>query len=254
MQQTTIGERLQQARQRLGLSLEDISETLKIRKDVLLKFESNEFDIKLPPVYRKGFFKAYVKLLKLNVPTLLADYEEIIGDTSHSSGFSLGQLKLDSPKNISNDNKPEVTELEPGENAAKYVRPILQFVHFRLLIIGIATVLIVLTCSLYFHYTKKHTTAPVHATVQDALPIQDTVASESTVVLTALDTVQVFVRQESDRRRLFAGTLNKNEHHTLTKSGPIQISYSEGKFLLIEQANGLQIKPQKEGRGWIRVP
>ncbi|MDR2769680.1 MAG: helix-turn-helix domain-containing protein [Puniceicoccales bacterium] len=254
MQQATIGERLQQARQRLGLSIEDIAEKLNIRKDVLLKFESNEFDVKLPPVYRKGFFKAYVKLLKLNVPTLLADYEEIAGEIPHGSGFSLGQLKLDGPKNISSDNKPEITELEPGENAAKYVRPILQFVHFRLLIIGIVIALIALTGSLYFHYTKKHATTSVHATAQDTLPIQNTVASESTVILTALDTVQVFVRQESDRRRLFAGTLNKNEHHTLTKLGPIQISYSEGKFLLIEQTNGLQIKPQKEGRGWIRVP
>ncbi|MDR1255077.1 MAG: helix-turn-helix domain-containing protein [Puniceicoccales bacterium] len=253
MQQTTIGERLQQARQRLGLSLEDVAATLKIRKDVLLKFESNEFDIKLPPVYRKGFFKAYVKLLKLNAPTLLADYEEIVGEINPSTSFSLGQLKLDNPKSIGNDNKPEITELEPGENSARYVRPVPQFVHFRLLIIGIVITLIVLTCGLYLRYTKEHA-ASTHPAVQDILPIQDTVASESTLVLTALDTVQIFVRQESDRRRLFAGTLNKNEHHTLTKSGPVQISYSEGKFLLIEQANGLHIKPQKEGRGWIRVP
>ncbi|MDR0647338.1 MAG: helix-turn-helix domain-containing protein [Puniceicoccales bacterium] len=253
MQQTTIGERLQQARQRLGLSLEDIAVTLKIRKDVLLKFESNEFDVKLPPVYRKGFFKAYVKLLKLNVPTLLADYEEIVGEINHGTGFSLGQLKLDNPKNIGNDNKPEITELEPGESSARYVRPIPQFVHFRLLIIGIVILLIVFIGGLYLRCTKEHA-ASVPTTAQDTLPIQDTAASESTIVLTALDAVQVFVRQESDRRRLFAGTLNKNEHYTLTKSGPVQISYSEGKSLLIEQANGLHIKPQKEGRGWIRVP
>ncbi|MDR0755547.1 MAG: helix-turn-helix domain-containing protein [Puniceicoccales bacterium] len=251
MQQTTIGERLQQARQRLGLSLEDIAATLKIRKDVLLKFESNEFDIKLPPVYRKGFFKAYVKLLKLNVPTLLADYEEIVGEIGHSTSFSLGQLKLDSPKSVGNDNKPEITELEPGENSARYVRPVPQFVHFRLLIIGVVIILVVFICGLYLRCKKEQSPHPM---AQDTLPIQDTVASESTIVLTALDTVQVFVRQESDRQRLFAGTLNKNEHHPLTRSGPVQISYSEGKFLLIEQANGLHIKPQKEGRGWIRVP
>ncbi len=69
-----------------------------------------------------------------------------------------------------------------------------------------------------------------------------------------LNNVQVFVRQEEDKKRLFADTINKGDRCTINKTGSVQISYSEGASLLIERSDGSQIKPQKSGRGWIKVP
>ena len=71
--QSTLGERLQQARQQSGWSLEDVSEKLNISKEILAGFEANEFAVKLPEIYARGFFIAYVKLLNLNPSALLAE-------------------------------------------------------------------------------------------------------------------------------------------------------------------------------------
>ena len=71
--------------------------------------------------------------------------------------------------------------------------------------------------------------------------------------MVALDTVQVFVRQEKDKKRLFAGTLNKDERRPISKEDVLQISYSEGNNLLIERSDGSTIRPQKPGRGWTKV-
>ncbi len=65
--------------------------------------------------------------------------------------------------------------------------------------------------------------------------------------------MQVFVRQEDNKRRLFAGTLNKNEKHSIVKEGVLQISFSEGNYLSIERSDGTTVRPQKSGRGWIRI-
>ena len=93
--QSTLGERLQQARQQSGWSLEDVSGKLNISKEILAGFEANEFSVKLPEIYARGFFIAYVKLLNLNTSALLAEYETLT-DTSKKAGFpSLGRLQFE---------------------------------------------------------------------------------------------------------------------------------------------------------------
>ena len=51
----TIGERLEEARKRKGISVREAAETTKIRSDYLQKFEANSFDVNLPPLYIRGF-------------------------------------------------------------------------------------------------------------------------------------------------------------------------------------------------------
>ena len=61
------------------------------------------------------------------------------------------------------------------------------------------------------------------------------------------------MKTEKDKKRLFAGTLNKDERRPIAKEDVLQISYSEGNNLLIERADGSTIRPQKPGRGWTKV-
>ena len=61
----TIGERLEEARKRKGISIREAAEATKIRGDYLHKFESNQFDIKLPDIYIRGFLRIYSNFLKL---------------------------------------------------------------------------------------------------------------------------------------------------------------------------------------------
>jgi cytoskeleton protein RodZ len=70
----TIGERLEEARKRKGISIREAAEATKIRGDYLHKFESNQFDIRLPEIYVRGFLRIYANYLKLPPEKLVADY------------------------------------------------------------------------------------------------------------------------------------------------------------------------------------
>jgi len=74
----TIGERLEEARKRKGISIREAAETTKIRSDYLQKFEANYFDVDLPPLYLKGFLRAYARFLELDPERLLSDFNSIV--------------------------------------------------------------------------------------------------------------------------------------------------------------------------------
>ncbi|HTZ22037.1 MAG TPA: helix-turn-helix domain-containing protein [Opitutaceae bacterium] len=73
----TIGERLEEARKRKGISIREAAEATKIRGDYLQKFESNQFDADLPEIYARGFLRAYAHFLKLPAEKILADYRAL---------------------------------------------------------------------------------------------------------------------------------------------------------------------------------
>ena len=77
----TIGERLEEARKRKGISIREAAEATKIRGDYLHKYESNQFDIKLPEIYVRGFLRTYATYLKLSGDKIINDYHALgLGD------------------------------------------------------------------------------------------------------------------------------------------------------------------------------
>lgn len=75
----TIGERLEEARKKKGVSLREAAEATKIRGDYLQKFEGNQFDIGLTPIYTRGFLRTYANYLRLPADRILADFAAITG-------------------------------------------------------------------------------------------------------------------------------------------------------------------------------
>ena len=73
----TIGERLEEARKKRGLSLREAAEATKIRSDYLQKFETNQFDLGLTELYTRGFLRTYAAFLKLPADRILQDYTAI---------------------------------------------------------------------------------------------------------------------------------------------------------------------------------
>jgi cytoskeletal protein RodZ len=71
----TIGERLEEARKRQGISIREAAEATKIRGDYLLAMEDNSMNIALPEIYRRGFLKNYARFLKIDPAKILTDYE-----------------------------------------------------------------------------------------------------------------------------------------------------------------------------------
>ena len=71
----SLGERLQEARQRLGVTTREAADVTKIRSDFLQAMEANQFEsIPLGDVYKRGFTKIYAKYLRLDEEKAVADF------------------------------------------------------------------------------------------------------------------------------------------------------------------------------------
>lgn len=73
----TIGERLEDARKRKGLSIREAAEATKIRGDYLQKFEANQFNIGLTDIYIRGFLRNYAGFLQLPADRIVNDYSAL---------------------------------------------------------------------------------------------------------------------------------------------------------------------------------
>jgi cytoskeletal protein RodZ len=70
----SIGQRLRQARERLGVSLDEAERTTRIRAQHLAALERDEFESLPSPVQARGFLKNYSDYLGLDTGRLLQDY------------------------------------------------------------------------------------------------------------------------------------------------------------------------------------
>lgn len=71
----SLGERLQEARQRLGVTVREAADVTKIRGDFLQAMEANQFEsIPLADVYKRGFVRIYAKYLRLDDEKAASDF------------------------------------------------------------------------------------------------------------------------------------------------------------------------------------
>jgi len=103
-----IGQKLEEARNRKGISLREASESTKIRGDYLSAFEAGQFDIDLPEVYLRGFVRLYARFLGLDQDAVLADLSLEMGSSpSRTAKKSLGSLSApDNPESTDYPNAP----------------------------------------------------------------------------------------------------------------------------------------------------
>ena len=101
-----IGERLEEARKRKGVSIREVAEATKIRGDYLLAMEDNSFEIPLPQIYIRGFLKNYARYLQLDSNKILTDYDaHLLGRsnlhaaaTTRSQRESYGHVEIPAPE------------------------------------------------------------------------------------------------------------------------------------------------------------
>jgi len=111
----SIGERLEEARKRKGISLREAAEATKIRSDFLAGIEQNTFDFDLPEIYKRGFLKNYARYLKLDSEKILTDYSAVqLGQsrqTKRGSSELFGKLEVKSA-----DKETQKTESKPSNS------------------------------------------------------------------------------------------------------------------------------------------
>ena len=77
----SIGQKLEEGRTKRGVSISEAVNSTKLRRKIIVSFEDDNFDIKLPEVYCRGFLRLYASYLKIDVEAVMLQYH-----TEKSSG------------------------------------------------------------------------------------------------------------------------------------------------------------------------
>ena len=237
----TIGERLEEARKRKGISIREAAETTKIRGDYLQKFEANSFAIDLPPLYIRGFVRSYARFLELDPERFVSDVDTALAREGkpprREPREALGRVEFGDGARATDGGEPA----SPGGRAAQD-QAIL--VKFGLLLGGaiLAIVLIILLINVLRSPTKpaQQAVPPATATVQ-ADPAQ-------TLTLTAIEATRIKVVQDLDGASLFNGALARGEAKSFKKQGKLLITVEAGKNLRME-VNGRNYPVPLDGYG-----
>ena len=252
----TIGERLEEARSRKGISTRDAAEATKIRGDFLLSFENNSMDIPLPEIYVRGFLKNYARFLEIETDTIMTDYDALrLGDSKsikRENREFLGRMDLPQREEAVRQADEAVAPIEEKDAGERSLYLTMALVFSA--IFALVFVIVVLVSKIVV--SDKPALNPELAeseSGQETFSIEGggdhvTSVQEETFTLVALDDVTVIIEQRIDRKRLFSGTLAKDDQRTFSKSGPIKISFTAGENLIIEK-NGQRFEMGTPGVG-----
>ena len=272
----TIGERLEEARKKKGISIREAAEATKIRGDYLQKFESNHFDIGLTEIYTRGFLRNYANFLKVPADRLLADFAALgLGESRprQPSREVYGRMDISvatagepSDRAAPPDDAP--TEAAPARAQPRYPRggnpnlpsgpdPALIFKYAKwggLAILALVALLVVK--SLF----SGGGAAPAAATRTAAAPAAAPSSSslERSITLVALDTVFVrvthLIGEDTDGDEIFKGTLTRGQTQVVPWVTPINLWASAGENLAIDyKGQRIPVKSYFTGYGHAQM-
>lgn len=280
----TIGERLEEARKRKGISLREAAEATKIRSDFLGNIEQNKLDFDLPEIYKRGFLKNYARYLKLDVEKIVTDYNaqqlsnSRLGKKAGAEWF--GQMELKKPEKAEEAEsaeepespslgrilpKPTRAEAEAEDSEAREEEESDKTFYMKigLIFVGTLALVFVLFGLVWAILGSGQSEEPVTATpeLRDSPSISDTLAgggeteavSADSITLLASGNVYVLVKQKEDNEELYRNTMGEGESITLDKSGPVDILFTAGEFLTIEHG-GERMRPSSSGTAKITIP
>lgn len=265
----TIGERLEEARKKKGISIREAAEATKMRGDYLQKFENNQFDIGLAEIYTRGFLRNYAAYLKLPADRILGDYAALgRGDVRprQPSREIYGRMDISvATAGESNDRAAPPEDGADGADAStgapriqpRYPRsggaslpagpdPAVVFKYVKWGGIGVTALLVILIIKALLGGKTAPTVQrePVSNAAQNVVaPTPATTAPAPNVFtyrIVALDVVQVRVttriaRDSSvDGEEIFSGLLQKGQSRTITLSGPQNLYASAGQNIYLD--------------------
>jgi cytoskeletal protein RodZ len=238
----TIGERLEEARKRKGISIREAAETTKIRSDYLQKFEANAFDLDLPPLYIRGFMRSYARYLDLDPDRFVAEYDSMLATEGRP------------PRRESREVYGRVEFAESGEGGAR--PPMDQALMLKYGLFGggaiVVAVIIFLLISV-FTSRSGNKTAPAPAAQAIAQPVAPAAGDNTqTVTFSALEATRIKVVQDADKHVVFAGTLTSGETRSFQKTGKLLITVEKGSSLRME-VNGRNLAVPLDGYGQFKL-
>ena len=265
----TIGERLEEARKKKGISIREAAEATKIRGDYLQKFESNQFDIGLTEIYTRGFLRTYAAFLKIPTDRIMSDYaamgrgdirprqpsREIYGRmditvASASEAADRAAPAEEAPPAEATSSRPQPryprgtgTSLPSGPDPAI----VFKWVKIGGIIAGVILVLLILRALFTGSRSTPTATTSTHAPAAVA-----TAPAEPSVTLVAVNNVQVTISLKNPDgtagETVFEGTLLRGETRTVPRRGTLLLKATPPEALNLD-LNGKRIT-QVFAPGW----
>ena len=259
----SIGERLEEARKRKGITVREAAEATKIRGDYINSFESNTFKINIPDIYTRGFLRSYASYLKLNVDKIITDYNaHLLGEGKsprRDSREFFGRLELqqtpptDEPNGA---NAPSDHDFKIATDATESVSiweklNLEKDVAIKIAIAGTLALAVIITLVwgiLAFMGSEE----PSADTSLPATPATiSPAANATTFTLIANDDVRVGIRQINGDIPIFEAPLPQGVEKELAATGSIRVTYSDAAALSIRI--GTETYDMVQGKTSIRI-
>lgn len=134
-----IGEKLREARESMGISIDEVAEDLKLRTSQIENIEDGNIEAFQDIFYLKYFIRDYSKYLGLNYEDMVDDFNEYLFD--YTSQISLEDIKKAKKENKHNKKEDENKVSSPytKEYKKKGLPTWLIYILALLLIFGIMT-------------------------------------------------------------------------------------------------------------------
>lgn len=272
----SIGERLEEARKRKGISLREAAEGTKIRSDFLGYIEQNKMDFDLPEIYKRGFLKNYARYLKLDVEKIMTDYnaQQLSNSRLGKKGGAewFGQMEIKKSEAEASADQVESEEPAPyGRISAKPSHsedPAEQedeetdktfYMKIGLIFVGTLALVFVVFGLIWAILGSGNDDIDESPDLRDPAeisePIDETppaLGDVNSITLVASGNVYVLVKQQSDDKELYRNTMSAGESITLEKEGPVDILFTAGENLVIEQG-GERFRPNASGTAKITL-
>ncbi len=273
----SIGERLEEARKRKGISLREAAEATKIRSDFLGYIEQNKMDFSLPEIYKRGFLKNYARYLKLDYDKIMTDYnaqqlsKSRLAKKAGSEWFGQMEVKKTEDDKLNDHSeseepasygritaKParaeEAETNEDGDDADKtfYMKIGLVFVGTLALVFVVFGLIWAILGSDSDETAVSPELSDDAAITQPANASPAVVDSNSVTLFANGGMVYVDVTQKDDGERIYRGAIQVDSPLTLDRNGPVKITFTRGEYLEIE-SGGKRFGPSESGAAIITI-
>jgi transcriptional regulator with XRE-family HTH domain len=263
----TIGERLEDARKKKGVSIREAADLTKIRGEYLQKFEGNQFDLGLSEIYVRGFLRNYAHFLHLPADRLLNDYGALMRKESRPRApsrevYGRMDVSISSAEAGEAASAPVAAQAEPGGGPGRppprFPRtgsglpkppPVDPAVVLRAAKWAAAVVVALL---LAWAAKALFSGGAPAAPSPRAEPVAAAEAG-APVTLIALAPVQVKVARQADGQELYQGPMARNERRDFPNVGLWITSYTV-ESLRVEYKGALYEFPGQKGHARVPLP
>lgn len=272
----TIGERLEEARKKKGVSIREAAEATKIRGDYLQKFESNQFDIGLTEIYTRGFLRTYASFLKIPSDRIMSDYaalgrgeirprqpnREVYGRMDISVSTNEGADRAAPPSEAPAPEPAAPARPQPhyprgtGSSLPTGFDPIVVFKWLKIAGVALAVIALIWIVTLFTRSGSTPATRTQPATATPPLATQP--AREPTITLIANSPMHVKVQRKNPDASygevLFDGPLSRGDTQPIPRTSALYITSTSCENLQIE-VNGRRVgMGQLTGYGTGQLP